>query len=592
MREETSVKPVFRLVTLLCLTLIGAIYSFLGARAQSVKPRSPVRIPETTMASATLPELPRVYLNTTYVEPTGRTLHVGQGGDLQAAFDAAQPGDVITLQPGAVFIGNYELPTRSSQASSPNEWITIRPAVSDYCLPLPENRITPEYAFLLPKIISPNARAAIRTLPGARHYRLIGLEISLAEGVEYNTGLVLLGDGSGAQNTVEAIPHDLIIDRCYIHGNQENNITRGVALNSARSAVIDSYISEIHGIGFDTQAICGWTGPGPFKIVNNYLEGAGENVMFGGADPTILGQIPSDIEFRGNHFFKPSRWRVGAPDYYGIHWSVKNLLELKNAQRVLFEGNVFENNWGDAQDGYAIIFKSVNQDGTAPWSVTRDVTFINNIVRNSENGINLLGYDPDQPGDLMRRVLIQNNLWENLDGTRFGGIPGKFLQISNAPDVIVDHNTVLHSGHVISVYGNPSPSFVYTNNLSAHNEYGVKGDGEGSGNATLNVFLPSAVFTKNVLAGGFSSDYPPNNYFPADLNDARFVNAAAGVYRLAADSPYRLAGSDGKDLGCDFDMLTKAMQKNVILQSLPRTDQSPKLFCGRTGIVFPPVSPR
>ena len=587
-------KSVLRLAILLCLTFVGAINSYLGARAQSVKSRPPVRTPETATASAVLPELPRVFLDTTYVEPAGRMLHVGQGADLQATINSAQPGDVITLQPGAVFIGNFELPTRNSQSNpnDPNEWITIRPAVSDFCLPLPENRITPEYANLLPKIISPNARAAIKTLPGARHYRLIGLEISLADGEDYSGGLVLLGDGSAAQNTLETIPHDLIVDRCYIHGNKINNVTRGVALNSARSAVIDSYISEIHGIGFDTQAICGWNGPGPFKIANNYLEGAGENVMLGGADPSIAGLIPSDVEFRGNHFFKPPRWRVGAPDYDGNHWSVKNLLELKNSQRVLIEGNVFENNWSDAQDGFALVFKSVNQDGTAPWSVTLDVTFINNIVRNSDGGINLLGLDTGQPGDLMRRVLIRNNLWENLDGQRFGGIPGRFLQLSNTPDVTVDHNTVLHSGNVISTYGTASPNFVYINNLSSHNEYGVKGDGEGTGNSTLRLYLPSAVFTKNVLAGGQSDVYPPNNFFPVRLNDVSFVNPDDGVYRLAANSPYRQAGSDGKDLGCDFDLLGKAIHKNVILRSLNPTDSLPKMLCGRIGIVIPPGAPR
>jgi hypothetical protein len=586
------VKPVFRLAILLGLMLTGAVNSFLGARAQSVKSRPPLRTTEAATGSAVLPELPRVFFNTAYVEPIGRTLHVGQGGDLQSAINAAQPGDVITLQPGAVFIGNFELPARSSQANNANEWIVIRPAVSDFCLPLPENRITPEYAAVLPKIISPNTTAAIKTRPGAHHYRLIGLEISLAANVEFNNGLVLLGDGSGAQNHYESIPHNLIVDRCYIHGHKSANVSRGVALNSAQSAVIDSYISEIHGIGFDTQAICGWNGPGPFKIVNNYLEGAGENIMFGGADPSVFELIPSDIEFRGNHLFKPTHWRVGAPGYEGNHWSVKNLMELKNAQRVLIEGNVFENCWGDAQDGFALIFKSVNQDGTAPWSVTRDVTFINNVVRNAEGGINLLGYDNEQPGGLMRRVLVKNNLWENIDGTYYGGHTGRFVQISDAPDVIVDHNTVLHSGTVISTYGNPSPNFVYTNNLSAHNEYGVKGDGEGSGNPTLNMYLPGVVFTKNVLAGGLSNIYPPNNFFPAVLEDARFVNPDNGVYRLASDSPYRLAGSDGKDLGCDFDALTKALSKNVVLRSLSRTDQSLKILCGRSGIVFVPVSPR
>ena len=61
--------------------------------------------------------------------------------------------------------------------------------------------------------------------------------------------------------------------------------------------------------------------------------------MFGGADPSIQNLVPSDIEIVGNHFNKPLAWQD--PQGYVI----KNLFELKNARRVLVEGNVFENNW-------------------------------------------------------------------------------------------------------------------------------------------------------------------------------------------------------------------------------------------------------
>ncbi|MGH9802030.1 MAG: hypothetical protein ACRD82_16835, partial [Blastocatellia bacterium] len=424
--------------------------------------------------------------------------------------------------------------------------------------------------------------AAIGTSEGAHYYRLIGLEIGVIVEEEYSSNIVRFGDGASLQNSPDVVPHDLIIDRCYIHGNKSGNASRAIALNSARTSVIDSYISEIHGVGFDTQAISGWNGPGPYKIVNNYLEASGENILFGGADPYIAGLIPSDIELRGNHFFKPLRWRVGSPEYEGIHWSVKNLLELKNAQRILIEGNVFENNWGDGQSGFAIVFKSVNQDGAAPWSVTRDVTFINNVVRNSAAGLNLLGRDSLQPGDLMRRVLIRNNFWENIDGERWGGSTGIFLQVSDTPDVIVDHNTVLHTGHVISAYGLPGPNFVYTNNVSAHNEFGVKGDGEGVGNDTIKQYMPGAIFIRNVLAGGQSDNYPANNFFPAFLNEVKFVNPPDGVYRLAVTSPYARAGVDGKDLGCDFDALGKAMAKVVNNKPSLNNPPLPNTFCGKT----------
>ena len=40
------------------------------------------------------------------------------------------------------------------------------------------------------------------------------------------------------------------------------------------------------------------TGTGPYNIINNHLEGASENVMFGGADPDISNLVPADIEAR------------------------------------------------------------------------------------------------------------------------------------------------------------------------------------------------------------------------------------------------------------------------------------------------------
>src|SRR5207249_3837013 len=162
------------------------------------------------------------------------------------------------------------------------------------------------------------------------------------------------------------------------------SLKRCVSLNSAASAVIDSYLSECHAAGQDAQAICGWNGPGPFKIVNNYLEGSGENVMFGGADPAIANLVPSDIEIRRNHFFKPLSW-------IPLTWTVKNLLEFKNAQRILVEGNLFENIWAAAQAGYLLNAKSVNQDGACTWCIVQDLTFRNNRGKNLENGLTLGG---------------------------------------------------------------------------------------------------------------------------------------------------------------------------------------------------------
>ena len=59
----------------------------------------------------------------------------------------------------------------------------------------------------------------------------------------------------------------------------------------------------------DAQAINGYNGAGPFRIINNYVEGAGENILFGGSDPAITQLVPSNIEVRRNHIYKPLAWQ-------------------------------------------------------------------------------------------------------------------------------------------------------------------------------------------------------------------------------------------------------------------------------------------
>ena len=254
--------------------------------------------PPRPLASPRDPELPRRLLDTRYAAPTGRTITVAAGGNLQAALDAAKPCDVVMLQAGATFPGSFVLPNKLGAC-----WITIRSSAPDASLPPEGTRITPTYARVMPKLVSPNNGAtALSTAAGAHHYRLIGIELTAAPTVAQTNSIVALGDGSTAQNVLARVPHDLILDRVYVHGHATLNMQRCVSLQSASTAIIDSYLAECHGKGFDSQAICGWNGPGPFKIVNDYLEGAGENVMFGGADASIANLSPSDIEIRHNHF--------------------------------------------------------------------------------------------------------------------------------------------------------------------------------------------------------------------------------------------------------------------------------------------------
>jgi carbonic anhydrase/acetyltransferase-like protein (isoleucine patch superfamily) len=476
---------------------------------------------------------------------------VEAGGDLQAALDAALPGDVILLQAGATYTGPFTLPKKDGGA-----WITIRTGAPDSELPPDGTRITPAYADQLPKLVAASG-AVITAAPGARHYRFIGVEIAPRPGT-FLFNLVLLG--SGNESNIDHLPYGFVFDRCYLHGDPVQGTRRGIAMNARNVTVMNSYLSDFKEAGADSQAVGGWNGPGPFKIVNNYLEAAGENVMFGGADPKIPDLVPSDIEIRRNHFDKPLSWKTDDPTYAGTPWTVKNLFELKNARRVLIEGNLFEHNWVHAQAGFAILFTVRNQEGTAPWSVVEEVTFSNNIVRHAGSGINILGRDDNYPSRQTRGITILNNLFEDVGDTRWGGGGRLFQLLDGTADIVIDHNTAFQTGNAITAGGAPHTGFVFRNNIVPHNQYGVVGDGTAPGHSTLSVYFPGAEFVKNVLVGGLPTNYPPDNFFPLSLLEVGFLDLAGGDYRLGPLSPYRNAGTDGKDIGADMDALTPALQ--------------------------------
>ena len=467
------------------------------------------------------------------------TIAVAAGGDLQAALVNAQPGDTILLEAGAAFVGNFTLPQKGDAA-----FITVRTDGADA---VPDGtRMTPGAAARLAKLRSPNGAPALQTAPGTHHWRLELLEIqgSVAAGRD----LITLGDGSAAQATLSAVPHDLVIDRCYIHGDANQGQKRCVALNSAATTISNSYIGDCKASGQDSQAIAGWNGPGPFTITNNYVEGAGENILFGGADPAIPSLVPSEITITGNTVAKPVVWRTES-------WQVKNLLELKNARNVRVERNTFAYNWQAAQVGYAILFTVRNQDGHCPWCVVSDVTFDGNVVEHSAGGMSILGTDDTHPSQQTHAIQITNNVFADIDDQHWGG-NGYFLMLTGGPrDITVDHNTIIqdHASGLIQLDGPPIPGFRFTNNLGRQNAYGVIGTNRAPGNDSIHAFLPGAQFTANVIADGNPSNYPPGNQFAtSDQFKAQFASYRTGDYSLVTRSRWRGAGTDKRDLGANL----------------------------------------
>lgn len=482
-----------------------------------------------TIAIAATPELPRVSVDTTPPVQTGATIKVPSGGDLQAAINAAVPGDTIVLTAGATYTGNFELPEKGS----PDKWVVIKTSGV-----LPTTRVSPGTAPAMPKILSPNAQYALKFMPKSSRYRLVGLEIGIVSTVASNQGLVEIGAGDSTQTTLDVVPHHIVIEKCYIHGTATSHSKRGVNLNSADTAVIDSHISDIHGWGQDTQAIGAFNGPGPFKIKNNFLEGAGENVLFGGADPMIPNLVASDIEIRSNTISKPLSWRLPVPGFESKGpWLAKNLLELKNAQRVLIDGNLIENSWVHGQTGFAVLFTVRNQDGKCPWCVVRDVTMRSNVIRHAGSAVNILGTDDGNLSLNTERIAITDNTFDDINGSTYGGSYGTCLLLNcrGLDSLTYSRNTCSQSQHIV-ISGNHHSSddsydqctnFVFTGNIVNHNDYGFFGDNTGIGKKSIDTYFPGALIKhnlvmKNVASSPGANSYPQASTYP-DMSGFQFI---------------------------------------------------------------------
>lgn len=502
--------------------------------------------------AAQLPTLPQVSIDTTYSPPSGgTTFNVSTNTEFTTALNNAVLGDTIILQAPNTFTGPFTLREKTSGSG----WIYIQS--SDYAsLPAPGTRVTLANAVNMPKItVNGGSGAAITTNARAHHYRFVGIEFKPAAG-QFVSSLIAIGNG---ENSLANLPHDIVFDRCYVHGDPNVGGRRGIAMNGASVAVVDSHISDFKEVGADTQALWTYNSPGPLKIVNNYLEAAGENFMSGGGDPDISNLVPSDIEIKRNHFFKPLGWMI-------LNWQVKNLIEFKNARRVLVEGNIFQNSWAAAQIGSLVNAGPSPEGNGAPWTTVEDLTLRYNKGVNLETGFQINGRDSNS--QVMNRVLIEHNVLEVTRPAMVNG-SGRIFQIQGGPkNITIRHNTGLITvagGTTAFTENNPvADQFDFRDNIFSNGSSGFDGSGTGSGTDTLNTYYTNNTFTKNaIIGGGPSSDYPANNFFPANTTAVVFVGFAVGNYRLDALSPFKAGAvnqaSDGKDLGADIDAIEAAI---------------------------------
>ena len=547
-------------------------------------------------------ELPREYVQSSLKDTpaAGKTWMVHAGDTLQQVLGKASCGDIIKLEAGATFSGNVVVPAKSCDDS---HWIILRTSAPDSSLPGEGTRLTPCYAGVSSLAGRPrlNCSSATNVLAkiefngsggsgpvtfssGANHYRLIGLEVTRTASPAAVYNLIQF---SGLADHV-------VFDRLWIHGTAQDESVRGIFLGQSRYvAVVDSFFTDFHcvsrsGTCVDTQAICGGIGDGPmgpYKIVNNFLEASGENIIFGGGRGTAS---PQDIEVRHNHMFKPMTWMKGQPGYIGgtngNPFVVKNLFELKNAQRVLLDGNILENSWGGfSQAGFGILLTPKNQSGgLCPICQVTDVTIRYNSIRHVGGGLQIANALADDLGAPLdgQRYSIHDIVIDDIDGVKYAG-PGQFAQVSTsagAPllqNVHINHVTAFPSKMLLMIGAmvaitNPMKNFVFTNSIVSAGTYPVWSTGGGPGNCAFHdnpVVSFDACFSSYTFAGNAiiaappaypAANWPVKNFFPASSAAVRFVNYNGGIggdYHLQSSSPYKNKGTDGKDLGADVDAI-------------------------------------
>ncbi|HUJ59774.1 MAG TPA: hypothetical protein VLX92_14820 [Kofleriaceae bacterium] len=339
--------------------------------------------------------------------------------DVGAALAAATCGTTISIEARDPTTGaqqTYTANAVTATAACPaDQWITVATdRVDDPSFPAEGQRITPCWAgkpalhgrpayacppggagVYMPKLISTSANTPVLAVDGASHWRFIGLEFATTTGKQEGAVVTTGSDAGGGDH--------IILDRVVAHGGDTADgqntvdVEDGVKFaDTTHGALVDSYLYDFicvnscidsHGVSLGGN---GTRTEGPIKVVDNYIEASGENIFSGGGgDGGDSGccTTDTDLELRRNHLYKPTFWQVSQgcdagqpgctcapdgskcsipnPDPYSQTTKVivKNNTEFKNGQRILLEGNVFENNWGGQSDqfGTAVLFGPRNQ---------------------------------------------------------------------------------------------------------------------------------------------------------------------------------------------------------------------------------------
>ena len=260
------------------LSLFALLSGLLLGQANPVPPAPPRSVPPSTRPV-----------------PTGSTVAIHSGDNLQAKYNAATCGQDLVLDDGATFTGAFVF---NKQCSAPN-WILVEGtgcnagtvAIPRYATSSTTNAGTliaapamTHYATVRSTIgVPPLSTTDGSNIPGKYNYfGCLEVSSSVSQG-----SLVSITNGL-AESLASQFGDHLMFDRLYVHGLAASGtvqMSRGFLVTGGNISIINSYVSQIYS-GADSQAILLAYGPGPYLIQNNFLSSSTEIIMSGGTGAT------------------------------------------------------------------------------------------------------------------------------------------------------------------------------------------------------------------------------------------------------------------------------------------------------------------
>jgi hypothetical protein len=121
----------------------------------------------TCAAQEPVAQLPAKYIGTSYTPPSGGTTWAAPtAAQLVSAINAAQRGDIIVLDAGVTYVGNFQL---SGKSNPYRKWIYV--SSSKLANVAAGTRVSPASAPNMSKLITPNTLPVFQVNGGANHWR-------------------------------------------------------------------------------------------------------------------------------------------------------------------------------------------------------------------------------------------------------------------------------------------------------------------------------------------------------------------------------------------------------------------------------------